>query len=291
MNIVRLTLVALTTCLLAACTTTGSTTAPASVIATKKIAAATSPIVQVRGPYEEAKACIARIPDINQLNVGVGPITDKTGKVNMAEGGTGSFISQGMTDAFFNSLFGLGVSVTDLTLEQQNDVKFISSAGVGGKMRTPSFVIRGGVTALDFSQESNVGELSVYGVGPKARAYNSTGRMDVRLVAMPGGKIPANVTVAVSSPFKQFLAVEREVGFASFVGAGTGLTFASFRIGGGLREPMQHTMGFMADYAVGDLVLKYIGSYGTEAQKASAPACRELLEWSPKPAQVASTAA
>lgn len=270
---------------LGACTTTSAT-----VQSTKTIAKTTSPVVQVSGPYDEAKACIARIPDIRQVNIGVGPITDKTGKVNMAEGGTGSFISQGMTDAFFNSLYDLGVSVTDLTPEQQADVTFIAASGVKGSMRTPSFIIRGGVTGLDLSPTSKVFEASLYGVGPKARAFNATGRMDVRLVTLPGGKLPANVMVAKSTPFKQFMAVERELGFASFVGAGTGLTFASFRIGGSSREPMQHTMGFMADYATGDLVLKYLESHGSSAQKAAATACRSRLDWSPAPNQAATAA-
>lgn len=278
--------------LLAALALGGCTTTPATVKSTQTIAQTTSPVVQVSGPYDEAKACIARIPNIKLVNIGVGPITDKTGKVNMAEGGTGSFISQGMTDAFFNSLFDLGVSVTDLTPEQQADVVFIAAAGVKGSMRTPSFIIRGGVTGLDLSQNSSVAEASLYGVGPKARSYNATGRMDVRLVTLPlpGGELPANVMVAKSTPFKQFMAVERELGFASFVGAGTGLTFASFRIGGSSREPMQHTMGFMADYATGDLVLKYLESHGSSAQKAAATACRTKLDWSPRQDQAATAA-
>lgn len=276
--------------LLAALALGACTTTPATVKSTQAIAKTTSPVVQVSGPYDAAKACIARIPGIKLVNIGVGPITDKTGKVNMAEGGTGSFISQGMTDAFFNSLYDLGVSVTDLTPEQQADVTFIAAAGVKGSMRTPSFIIRGGVTGLDLAQTSNVAEASLYGVGPKARSFNATGRMDVRLVTLPGGKLPANVMVAKSTPFKQFMAVERELGFASFVGAGTGLTFASFRIGGSSHEPMQHTMGFMADYATGDLVLKYLDSYGSPAQKAAAVGCRKRLDWSPAPDQAAPAA-
>lgn len=278
MNIIRF-LPVLLIPLLAACTTTGSSTIiTASAAATTKIVSVSSPVVQVAGPYDAAKACIARIPGINQLNIAVGPIADNTGKSSMTEGGTGSFVSQGTTDFFFNALGALGVSVTDLTPAQQADVTFIASAGVKGSMRTPNFIVRGSVTALDFAQQSNVAELSVFGFGPRTRAFNALGRMDVRLVTLPGGSAPSNISVVSSSIAKQFLAVETEAGFASFVGNTAGLTYASFRLGQSVREPMQHTMAFMVDYAAGDLVLKLLMSQGTSAQKAAAAECRPLLE-------------
>lgn len=262
---------------LAGCSTTGMTLKTASVSSTKKIAQATSPVVNVSGPYDAAKACIARIPRIKELNIGVGKIADNTGKVNVTDGGTGNFISQGTTDFFFNVLYGMGVSVTDLTSDQQADVTFIASAGVKGSMRTPSFIVRGSVTALDFAEQSNVGELSLYGFGPKTRAYNAVGRMDVRLVTLPGGKLPSNIEVATSSVFKQFLAVETETGFGSFIGSGPGLTFASFRFGESMREPMQYTMGFMVDYAAGDMILQLLQKEGDAGQRNAAEQCRALL--------------
>lgn len=290
MRIIRLSVGLLALAALTGCTTVGATITPATKVATEKVSSMTSPVVSLSGPYDAAKACIAKIPNVRQLNIGVAAIDDKTGKVNVAEGGSGSFISQGMSDAFYSSLFDLGVSVTDLTPQQQADVTFIAAAGVKGAMRTPSFIIRGSVNGLDLSQESNVGELTFFGVGPKARAYNAFGKMDLRMVTLPGGKLPANVMVAKSTPVKQFMAVEREVGFASFIGIGPGFTFASARIGNSVRELMQVTMSFMADYAVGDLVLDYLDDHGSAAQKAAVPGCRKLLEWSPKPVQAATAA-
>lgn len=279
-KIARLAVLALLPLVAAGCSTTMR---PASVASTHRIAETSSPVVSVvGGPFSAAKACIAKIPGANTLNIGVGDIADQTGKVNLTDSGTGNFLSQGMSQYFYSSLYDLGVSVTDLTAEQKGDVTFIVSAGVHGKMRTPSYMVRGGVTALDFSETSNVAEVSVFGFGPKARAYNAVGGMDVRLVTMPGGESPSNIMVGKSQPVKQFVAVESEAGFGTFVGDGAGITFASFRLGGSAREPMQYTMRFMADYAASDLVLdlmEYLNRAGHPTGSAAAISqCRSLLE-------------
>lgn len=266
--------------LAAGCSTTSGPT-KRSVATTTAIVQKTSPVVNISGPYDAAIACTAKIKGVSSINVGVGQIADNTGKVNTTDEGTGTFISQGVSDFFNSTLASMGVKLIALSPDYRGTVDWIQSKGVDVAIATPQFMVTGSVTALDFMPGS-VTELSLYGFGPKTRAYSALGRMDVQLITLPYKKTAGGVTVTSSSVAKQFVAVETDVGFGSFVGNGPGLTFASFRVGKGEREPLQHTMGFMVDYAAADLVLNMIEKLSIEGtipdQRKAVSNCRTLLE-------------
>ena len=115
--------------------------------------------------------------------------------------------------------------------------------------------------------------------------------MDVRLVTLPFGQTAGGINVAHSSVDKQFAAVEREVGVGTFVGGGNSLTYASFRIGNQKREPMQHAIGFMVDYAAVDMVADLLEDLSARGdikdREAILSRCRKLLG-QPSEIQVAS---
>lgn len=259
--------------LVAGCTTTSMQQPVALVLG--------PPVQSVSGPYDAAKACIAQVPEIKGVRVAVGNINDTTGKLNVAEGGTGSFITQGATDMFHSTLAEIGVQLVELSPEYRGTIDWLASKDVKGGIKTAQFIIMGSIPALDFLPGSVV-EASYRGVGPKHRAYQAIGRMDVRLTTLPFGTTAGGVVVASSSVDKQFMAVETEFGVGTFVGAGTGLSYASFRIGEGKREPMQYTIGFMVDYTAVDLLSKMLEQLSAEGKikdrRAQIGACRKLLD-------------
>ncbi|OGG85978.1 hypothetical protein A2392_03195 [Candidatus Kaiserbacteria bacterium RIFOXYB1_FULL_46_14] len=260
----------LTAAALAGCATTTEKTTP------KTATVLRGPVTtKVAGPYEAAKACVASIPEVASIRVGVGVIQDLTGKTNIQTDGTGSFITQGATDMATTSLAELGVQVVELSFTYKQNVDWYAAKGVKGSIKQPQFIVMGSVTALDFGTYGTVGELSIYGVGPRARAYRATGRMDLRLVTLPYGNTTGGSVQAVSAFQKEFLAVETGLGAASFIGSGEGLTFASFNVGSSQREPMQATIGYMTDYGSVDLVLKLLDKLGL--QKTKVAECRKLL--------------
>lgn len=239
------------------------------------------PVQTVSGPYDAAKACIAQVPEVKGIRIAVGDIKDTTGKLNIAEGGTGSFITQGATDMFHSTLAEIGVQLVELSPEYRSTIDWLASKNVKGGIKTAQFIVMGSIPSLDFLPGS-VMELSVRGIGPKHRAYQAVGRMDVRLTTLPFGRTAGGVVAASSSVDKQFMAVETEFGVGTFVGGGSGLSYVSFRIGAGKREPMQHAIGFMVDYASVDMLGKLLEQLSAEGKikdrRSQISECRRFLE-------------
>jgi curli biogenesis system outer membrane secretion channel CsgG len=262
---------------------------------TKAIAQHASAVVTITGPYDAAKQCIAKIPEVKTLTIAVGDIKDDTGKVNVTDGGTGSFIGNGASNMFNATLASLGVKLEDLSPEYRQTIDWMNSKGAGmiegtdthGKkvlvanVLLPQLMLLGSVTSLDFLPGTSA-EATLFGIGPKTRAYSALGAMKVRLVTLPNGKAPGGQVLATSAPSKQFAAVENSLGFSSFVGAGPGVTYASFDITSGQREPMQYTLGYLADYAAVDMIGTLLENLSAknliDDRRPAIAACRALLE-------------
>jgi hypothetical protein len=265
----------LTSATLAGCTAGGDLSKPVALVKGPPVQSSSA------GPYENALHCLAAIPETKSIRVAVGEILDETGKLNVAEGGTGAFVPKSATDMFYASLVDLGVKAVELTPEYQRTIDWLASKQVKGGIMTAQFIVLGSIPSLDFLPGS-VAEFSVYGAGPKHRSYQAVGSMNVRLVTLPYNRTVGGVVVAESSVQKQFAAVENEFGVGTFVGTGAGLTFASFRIGASEREPMQYAVGYMADFAAADLVAKLLTQLSEEKRitdrRAAIAACRSLLK-------------
>ncbi|HET8581397.1 MAG TPA: hypothetical protein VFL98_02935 [Candidatus Paceibacterota bacterium] len=236
------------------------------------------PIVkEVSTPYADAMACVARIPVVRHLKIGVGDIRDLTGKVNTSsDDATGDFVTQGASQMMYSALGRLGVELIDIGADYKNTVDWFGSKGSKGRVAMPQFMVGGAVDALDFGQTSSVFQAQLFGFGPNVRAYAATGRMDLHLTTLPEGSTVGGEVAATSSFAKVFLARQSGAGGGTFVGAAPGLTFASFQIGSEAREPMQETIGFMTDFGATDLVLKLLSSLHAAPPREVAM-CRKLL--------------
>ncbi|HVZ75915.1 MAG TPA: hypothetical protein VG934_01430 [Candidatus Paceibacterota bacterium] len=247
-----------------------------------------SATVTVRGPYDAAMACISKIPEVHSLKIGVGLIADQTGKVNTAtEDGTGAFVGNGASNMFNSALAQVGVQLIELSPEYRADIDWVGAKGIKGAIAMPNYMLMGSVSSLDFLPGS-MGTFQVFGIGPGSRAYTALGSMDTRLVTLPYGSTDGGLTVATSSAAKQFAAVEDKFGVGTFVGSGNGLTYASFEVDNGHREPMQSTLRFLVDYEVVDLLGNFIDSLSAARKisdrRSAVAECRTLLQMEGAPA-------
>lgn len=230
----------------------------------------------VVGPYDEAKACMAKIPQAKQIVIGIGDIVDATGHINMAEGGSGAFLPINLTKMMESSFGSMGVQLVDLSRNFRTSVDWYTGLGMmqGSGIARPNFVVGGTISALDFL-DGNVMEVQIAGVGPKSRMHNAVARGDFSISTFPSVTTPGGKIVALSKLEKQFTAYENEFGVATFVGGGTGARFASFRVGKGEREPMQYATGYIMDYAAVELAASLLMK--TDASQKDVAACHDML--------------
>lgn len=234
-------------------------------------------------PYAAAMACTRDIVGPMHVRVGVTTIRDQTGKVNFAEGGTGNFNTQGATDMFYSSLSRLGVEPVEITDEFRKSVDWMIGKGASGEMSLPSFAIFGSITGLDFLP-GDASEFQLFGIHKGARAYKAVGRMDVRLTALISKGIRAGQVITSIPVQTEFGAIEDSYGIGTFVGAGSGQTYAQFAVSKGSRDPLQILTGYMVDYAATELMLNTVSGStgGQDAQtKAKVQRCAEMLSSKP----------
>ena len=248
------------------------------------------PIQPVASPYAPALACISKIPLTSTLLIGVGKIVDKTNKFSTSStDAAGGYVSQGAGDMMVSSLSKLGVQVVDLSPFYQKQVDWYAGKGapMGGGVKMPQLIVQGSISALDLNYISDVKQLQLFGIGPRARAYRSSVRMDLRLTTMPftpaiNGRLdPRRATVggivaATSSIDKQVVGVEGGLAGADFIGHGNGLTFMALNLGQNRHEKLQAVVGTMDDYAAGDLVLKLLRRQHLYPHQAQT--CQQLLD-------------
>lgn len=216
------------------------------------------PVKTSSGPYDSALRRLSLIPEVSSLRITIGAVTDATGKLNIAQGGSGSFMTQGAHDMFCSSFALAGVQLVELSPDYRGTIDWMSGKNMKGSIRVPQFIIMGSITALDFLP-GQVAELTISGIGPKVKTHRALGRMDIRMVTIPSDQMVGGVVVASSSVDKQYVAVENEFGISSFLGTeGYSATHFSLRIGEGKREPLQITTGFMVYYSTAELLCQLL---------------------------------
>lgn len=230
---------------------------------------------KVTGPYDAAKSCVAHIDGVAGITIGVGTILDRTGKMNIQQEGTGSFVPQDVGPMVASALADMNVRVIELSTPYKQTIDWFAQKGAHSLVVRPHHVVFGSVTALDFGTFGEVAELSVFGVGPRARQYRATGRMDLRLTKMPYQEQPGGMVEVSTAFMKEFVAVETGFGAAKFIAENGGAGFASFNIGSNQREPMQLTLGYMADYGATSLVIGLLKKSRRTVH--AAVACEDLL--------------
>ncbi len=241
-------------------------------------------IKKVESPYEAAMHCVAALPNIHTIPIGVGSIVDATGKYNTGtESSTGSFVSQGASHMMMTSLNKLGVQAMDMSATYRRFISWYRSIGVNTKIAQGRFMIEGAVTSLGLNKQSSVRELKAFGVGPGTRVFKSKVRMDTKTTAMPyaptrqtGGKV-----VAWSAVNKEVVGVESKFGINRVVGGGSGLTLLSMNFGQSEREMLQEVIGSQTDYMATDQILQLYEKRAMSnllVSEARLAECRELLD-------------
>ncbi|OGG61552.1 hypothetical protein A3C87_02810 [Candidatus Kaiserbacteria bacterium RIFCSPHIGHO2_02_FULL_49_34] len=256
-----------------ACASTGGQTGEA-----QRSIEAHAGVTTLASPYAEAMACTREFVRQSPIRIGVVDIADKTGKINIAEGGTGNLMTQGATDMLYTALSGLGVRPTEATPHYRGAVDWYLGKGVQMTIELPTYLVMGSVTGLDL-QPGTAGGFGILGMNANKTAYKAVGRLDIRMVKFLGSDGETGRVVDGLSLQKEYLAVEDRVGFGRFIGKGDGLGMFSFEFAKGERTPIQLTTGWLIDYAATVLVLneaqrKYAHDKGTLEYLSG---CREKL--------------
>ena len=220
----------------------------------------TEAVQMVSTPYLGAMECTAGLVRDLDLRIGITTIADRTGRINFAEGGAGSFSTQGAQDMFYSSFARMGVRLYDLSGEYRQSVDWAAGKGVSGYLDQPHLVVSGSITSLDFLPGTASG-FGILGIGVSKRAYAAVGRMDVRMTTGLGHPNEnAGMVVATAPVTKTFYAVETSGGIGRFLGLGgsVGRTYGFFDITKGERDPMQLLTGWMTDYAATSMLLSTV---------------------------------
>lgn len=211
---------------------------------------------EIVSPYADAKACVAKIIAPLHLRIGVETIRDKTGKVSMANGGSGKFETDGATDMLYTSLRDMGVEVNEMSSEYRSLVDWYKAKNAGNDLAFPEYAISGGITAMDFSP-GVARDFSLAGIGGNDRAYRAHVRLDLRAEALTCTSANQIGEVAASAPVeKDFYAFEKGAGFGRFIGDGKGQTFTELAYQKGEREAIHMATGAAEEFSAIKLLLQ-----------------------------------
>ena len=254
------------------------------------------PVQDVVSPYHAALVCLRSqlTPEEQHVSFGVLDFPDLTGKFNLAQGGAGSFSTQGGADRLITALHTIGVRVVQTDPKYLGLVDwYLSRGGVGmfgdgqihyihipqkdgsvriepsktipvvmGTFEPANIVISGAITAADFLPGEG-GEVSVAGIGGGYREYRMLIGMDAKATRMPVGSELGGSVVATTHVSKQIVAYEFKLGIASFFG---GPNYTDVNAGKDGREALQFSEGFMTDYVAYRLVSEAFGITACEPQ-------------------------
>ena len=201
------------------------------------------PIEDVVTPFDEALTCLrGRIQP--GITFAVGTVVDATGKETYADGGTGTFVTQGAGEMVQSALFRAGVTVVNrrdpniAVVETQWGIRDI-------QQQIPvNFYISGSINSLDFIPGGGI-SATVAGVGPRYRQNRILIGLDLTMTDAFTGRIVASVPIQ-----KQIFS--REVGAS--IGRYFGDTLVSLDAGGQEREAVHFAMRQMLSLATFELL-------------------------------------
>lgn len=200
-------------------------------------------VSNIETPYDDLLACLKKTWKGEKLSIGVGAISDETGKFAIGDAGTGKFITQGAGDIVQSALMQTGVvrvvnrrdpRVMDMELKYGRSLRWLAS----------DYHITGSINSLDFLPGAGI-DATVYGVGAKYRQYRMLVGMDLALTNTYTSEV-----VGVANIFKQIIADEMGAGVGRFFGT----TLVSIDIGKQNREAIHFATRNMLKLAVYELI-------------------------------------
>ena len=255
----------------AGCSQTGMTGLETQRLAPGEVPVLLGPSVRDnRTPMEAALACYAdyvEASDIKRVVIGVGDIKDYTGKYSINEGNA---VTQGGSLMVYSALGKLGGAVGiaerydpsiaerelgytdrrqlgDGTAHTVNGERVAWLPYFGGSITSSDYYIIGGITELNYNIRSGGGEAGVNNIGLKARTFNQSVSVDLRIVDSRSLLVVKTVSLT-----KQFTGYE--VGLNIFRFFGTDLF--DINIGAKGQEPLQ--LGIRA--ALEEATIRLVGA-------------------------------
>ena len=254
------------TFLLGGCAATASTSKNMKLV-TGPLASSSRSVMTVQTPYDRLLGCMsASAQTANILNVGdlpvvgVGSISDQTGKATHSDGGNGAYITQGAGDIVQSALMEANVT----RVVNRRDPRVMSLEKKFGNENVnwifTDYHITGSINSLDFLPGGGI-EANVAGIGGQYRQYRMIVGMDLFLTDTNTSEIVGSTSVT-----KQIVATDMGFGIGRFFGS----TLVNINIGEQRREAVHVALRGMLKMATFDL-LENLHGEGAFAN------CREIV--------------
>lgn len=169
------------------------------------------PVTQILTPYDSLLSCLSSTYLGKKASIGVGAVSDETGKFSISDSGNGKYVTQAAGDIVQSALLQSKVA----RVVNRRDPRVMKlEAAFGGKVKwiNSDYHITGSINSLDFLPGGGI-DASVYGVGAKYRQYRMLIGMDLFLTDTRTSEV-----VAHSSIFKQVVADEIGANIGRFFG-------------------------------------------------------------------------
>lgn len=169
------------------------------------------PVSQITTPYDSLLSCLSSSYLGEKASIGVGAVSDETGKFAISDNGNGKFVTQAAGDIVQSALLQSKV----VRVVNRRDPRVMKlEAAFGGKVKwiSSDYHITGSINSLDFLPGGGI-DASVYGVGAKYRQHRMLIGMDLFLTDTRTSEV-----VGHSSIFKQVVADEIGANIGRFFG-------------------------------------------------------------------------
>ena len=176
-----------------------------------KLTEGPKPVTQITTPYDSLLSCLSSSYLGKKASIGVGAISDETGKFSITNNGNGKFVTQAAGDIVQSALLQSHVA----RVVNRRDPRVMKlEAAFGGKVKWigSDYHITGSINSLDFLPGGGI-DASVYGVGAKYRQHRMLIGMDLFLTNTRTSEV-----VGHSSIFKQVVADEIGANIGRFFG-------------------------------------------------------------------------
>jgi len=169
------------------------------------------PVTQITTPYDSLLSCLSSTYLGKKASIGVGAVSDETGKFSISDSGNGKYVTQAAGDIVQSALLQSKVA----RVVNRRDPRVMKlEAAFGGKIKwiNSDYHITGSINSLDFLPGGGA-DVSVYGVGAKYRQHRMMIGMDLFLTDTRTSEV-----IAHSSIFKQIVADEIGANIGRFFG-------------------------------------------------------------------------
>lgn len=176
-----------------------------------KLTEGPKPVSQILTPYDSLLSCLSSTYLGKKARIGVGAVSDETGKFSISDNGNGKYVTQAAGDIVQSALLQSHI----VKVVNRRDPRVMKlEAAFGRKLQwIPSdFHITGSINSLDFLPGGGI-DASVYGVGAKYRQHRMLIGMDLFLTNTRTSEV-----VSHSSIFKQVVADEIGANIGRFFG-------------------------------------------------------------------------